>query len=145
MFLFFVFFVIMKLMWKVVEEKNILISFLEWHFLMAPKEILTKVKSVFFFNLNYFSISFLIKTFFAPWKRYKFSYGKGFNIGRFFEVLTFNIFSRFMGMTIRFFVILAGILIQILIVFVGVISVLLWITLPVIMIFFTIISLQWIG
>jgi len=131
-------------MWKVTEDKNILFLFLTWHFTRAPGEIFKRLRSVFLFNWNYFSIPFLLRTFFAPWRRYKFSYGKGIDVGRFFEVLVFNTFSRFMGALIRLGVIIAGVLVQALILFLGVVIFLFWIILPAITVFGVIIAFQWI-
>jgi len=131
-------------MWKVAEEKNIIFLWILWHFVRGPREIYERFRNIFVFSLNYFSIPFLFKTFFAPWRRYRFSYGRGFDVGRFFEVFVFNTFSRAMGAIIRLFVILLGVVTQIVIFVMGAISLVVWIILPVVTIVGVIIGLQWI-
>lgn len=95
------------------------------------------------FNRDYFSIPFLVKTLFSPWRRYKFSYGRGFDIGRYLEALTFNIFSRFMGAIVRIVVIVVGVVLQILIFFFGILSIIIWLLLPVITIIGLFLPLRW--
>ena len=130
-------------MWKVADEKNIFVSWLVWHYIVAPREVLNKLKNIFSFGLDYFSIPFLIRTLFAPWRKYKFSYGRGFDAARFFEALAFNTFSRIMGMIMRCAVILVGVLTQLMVLFVGVLSIIFWIFLPIITALTLIISIQW--
>ncbi|MDO8265173.1 MAG: hypothetical protein Q7T34_02270, partial [Candidatus Parcubacteria bacterium] len=54
----------------------------------------------------------LFRTLFSPWRKYNFSYGKGFDIGRYSETLVFNIFSRIIGLLLRIFLIAAGLIIE---------------------------------
>ena len=131
-------------MWQVTEKRNIFISWLLWHYVVALQEIFSRWKDILRFNLDYFSIPFLFQTLFSPWRRYKISYGKGFDIGKFSEAIIFNAFSRFMGMITRTAVIFIGTVMQIFIVLLGAFLVLLWIFLPPIIIFGIFISLKWI-
>lgn len=117
-----------------ISQKSIFCQYLEWHFFEVPKEILKGWKNFLLFNLNYFSISLLLKTLFSHWRRYKYSYGRGFDFGRYFEAFTFNIISRFLGAAIRSILIFIGIFVEIFIFFTGVIIFLGWIVLPLLLI-----------
>lgn len=113
-----------------VLKKNIISLWLEWHFFDVSKNILIAWKNYLKFNLDYFSVPLLIKTFFSPWRKYKMSYDKGFNIKKYFETLSFNMMSRIIGAFLRLFFIFFGILIEILIFFIGGIIFISWIILP---------------
>ncbi len=95
------------------------------------------------FNRDYFSIPFLLKTLFSPWRRYSFSYGRGFDIGRYLEALVFNAFSRIMGAIMRITVIITGILLQLLIFFLGILLIIIWLLLPIITIIGLFFPLRW--
>ncbi len=97
--------------------------------------VLKAWKNFLSFNLNYFSIPTLLKTFFSHWKRYSYSYGKAFDIGRYFEAFTFNVMSRVIGAILRTFVIIMGLAVEIFLIFLGATVVLVWIFLPFILIY----------
>ena len=111
-------------------NQNILIQYFLWHFLEQSKAILKAWKNFLLFNLNYFSIPLLIKTFFSPWRRYSWSYGKGFDLKRYFSVFISNLISRLLGAAIRFFLIAIGILAEISLILLGIIVFLGWLFLP---------------
>jgi len=116
-------------------SQNILILYFQWHFFDVPKGILKAWKNFLLFNLNYFSIPLLLKTFFSHWRRYRYSYGRGFDLGRYFEVFTFNLLSRVLGAIMRSILILLGLVGEIFIVFLGLILFLAWLILPAFLIF----------
>ena len=120
---------------EVAQKQNIFLQCFIWQFLETPRTILIAWKNFLKFYLNFFSISLLIKTFFSPWRGYKWSYGKGLNIGRFLETLISNLICRVLGAILRFFLILIGILVEILIIFFGLIIFLGWFVLPIFLIF----------
>ena len=111
-------------------KQNIISLWFEWQFFDVPKSIMEAWKNYLKFNLNYFSIPVLLKTFFSPWRRYGQSYGKGFNLGRYFEAFVFNMMSRIIGAILRAFFILTGFLIEISIVLAGALIFLGWIVFP---------------
>jgi hypothetical protein len=84
--------------------------------------------------LNYFSIPELLKTLFSPWRRYNISYGRGFDIKRFFEVLVFNVLSRVLGAIMRVFLIIIGTAIEVIIFFLGILAIFFWLLLPILLI-----------
>lgn len=111
-------------------QKNILFLWMQWNFFDAPKEILKAWKNFLLFNLNYFSIPILLKTFFSPWRRYLWSYGRGFDIKVYFEAAASNLISRSIGLIMRVFLIFIGLAIEIFIVLGGALVFLSWILLP---------------
>jgi hypothetical protein len=109
---------------------NIFLQYLSWHFWDVPKEILRGWGNFLRFNLNYFSIGLLLKTFFAPWKKYTWFYPRGFDPKKYLEVFISNMISRLIGAGVRFWLILFGVLTEILIIFLGIIIFFLWLLLP---------------
>jgi len=113
---------------------NVFLQYLYWQFGEMPVNILKAWKNFLKFNLNYFSIPLLLKTLFSPWRRYKVSYGRGFDIGRYLEAAFSNLIFRIIGAILRTFLIIAGILVEIFILFAGVIVFISWLVLPAILI-----------
>jgi len=119
---------------KISLTKNILIQYLIWHFFDVPKEILLGWRNFLLFNLNYFSIPLLLKTFFSHWRQYKWGYGRGFDIPRYIEAFFSNLISRILGAIMKSILIFIGILTEIFIVLFGAIIFLGWFVLPVLLI-----------
>ena len=116
------------------KTQNIFFQWLSWHFLEVPLNILKAWKNFLLFNLNYFSISLLLKTFFSPWRRYQFSYGRGFDFGRYLEAFASNLIFRIIGAFLRSFLIIIGILVEIAIFFAGIFILISWLASPVFLI-----------
>ena len=110
---------------------NVIIQYIGWHFREQPKAILRAWRNFLLFNLDYWSVALLLKTFFSPWRKYKYAYVKGFDMKKHFEVFTFNVFSRIMGAIMRTILIIIGILSEIFIFFAGIIVLLIWLFLPI--------------
>ncbi|MCK4781345.1 hypothetical protein KAS79_00250 [Candidatus Parcubacteria bacterium] len=115
-------------------EQSIVFQFIVWYFFETPKEILKTWRNFLLFNFNYFSIPLLLKTLFSHWRKYKYSYGRGFDIHRYFDTFSFNIISRGIGAVVRIFVIIAGIVCEILVLILGAIIFIGWLMLPVFLI-----------
>lgn len=115
---------------EVVRKQNIFFQWIFWHFFDMPRNILVIWRDFLKFYLDYFSIPLLIKTFFSHWRKYKWSYGRGFDPGRYLEAFISNLISRTIGAFLRSFLILIGILTEIFIIFMGAMVFLLWIILP---------------
>lgn len=113
---------------------NIVVLYLEWHFWDVPRAILAAWKNFLRFNLNYWSIPQLSKTLFSHWRRYHYSYGRGFDFKRYFEAFTFNMMSRVIGAIMRIFLIIIGLLTEIFIVLAGIVVFLGWLILPALLI-----------
>jgi len=111
-------------------KQNILWQWISWHFFDVPRNILKAWKNFLLFNLNYFSIPTLLRTFFSYWRKYKWSYGRGFNLKRYFEAFTFNLISRILGAFVRSILIIIGIIVEIFIFIGGIVIFMEWIFLP---------------
>ena len=110
--------------------QNIILQYLEWHFIDTPKGILGAWKNCLRFNLNYWSVPLLLRTLFSHWRRYRYSYGRGFDFKRYFEVFTFNMISRVLGAVMRSILIILGFFTEILVFLAGAIVFLIWLILP---------------
>jgi len=116
-------------------SQNIFIKYLVWHFFDTPKGILRAWQNCLEFNLNHWSVPLLFKTWFSPWRRYKYSYGKGFSFSKYFEVFTFNMTSRVIGAIMRSVLIILGSLAEVLVFLLGSIVFLTWLILPLLVFF----------
>lgn len=108
------------------------IAFVEWYFFGFPREILRIIKNFLKFGINYFSIPFLLKTFFAHWHKYSWQYPKGFDLLKILEVWASNQISRMIGMVARSFLILIGLIFEIFVLFFGILFLFCWFLLPLI-------------
>lgn len=116
------------------SKQNILEAWFFWHFIETPKFLLEVWKNYILFASNYFSLQILLKSLFAPWRKYKWNYPRSFNVFEFFNTLVSNAFSRFLGALMRTILIVVGIFFQIFVIFAGLIIFLLWILVPFIII-----------
>ncbi|MBZ1348523.1 MAG: hypothetical protein KYQ20_02075 [Candidatus Nealsonbacteria bacterium] len=115
---------------KIAEKQNIIFQWFFWQFFEMPKNILKAWRNFLLFNLNYFSIALLLKTFFSPWRKYKLGYPRGFRFSKYLEVFFSNLISRVLGALVRIVLIIAGLLAQVFIIFAGAIIFFGWIVLP---------------
>ena len=123
-----------KLMPEVSQNSsNILVKYLIWHFFDVPKAILKAWRNFLQFNLNYFSIFFLLKTLFSPWRRHQWSSGRGFDMKIWLETRLSNLISRLIGAAVRIFLILIGTLVEILMFFGGIALLVCWLALPILL------------
>ena len=114
-------------------SKNIIVQYLQWYYFEVAKEILRGWRNYLWFISNYFSISLLLKTLFAPWRRYRFSYGRGFSLKQYLSSFSFNAFSRLVGFIIRIIFIILGVISEIIIFIAGLAVFLIWLGLPIIL------------
>lgn len=109
-----------------------LLSYLNWHFSLAPIQILIITRNYLIFTDHFFSIGFHIKTLFKPWRKQVFTSGVGFNLSKYFETVISNLISRVLGAIVRTVLILSGIFSQILVICIGLSIFVLFIFLPII-------------
>jgi len=114
-------------------QQNIVFQYLIWHFFDMPKNILRAWRDYLRFNLNYFSVPLLLRTFFSPWRKYQVSYGKGFDIGRYAEAFFSNLIFRIFGAIIRAFLIVIGVIAEIVIILGGAVAFFAWLVFPALM------------
>lgn len=111
-------------------QSLLLLRYIKWHYVDAARDILKAWGNILWFNFNYFSVWLLIQTFFAPWRRITWEYGRGFDIGRYLFIFASNLVSRILGAFMRSFLIAAGIIIEFALLFLGIIFFLFWLSLP---------------
>ena len=116
------------------KQDNIITMWFLWHFYEMPKFLLLVWKNYISFGANFFSVPILIKTIFSPWRRYKWRYPKGFDIGEFFSTLISNVFSRIIGTILRLVLIIIGIFLQVFVAIAGLIIFAGWLLIPFIII-----------
>jgi len=110
--------------------RNIFFQYIKWQFLDMPKGILQGWGNCLRFNLNYWSVPLLLRTFFSHWRRYQYSYGRGLDLKRYFETFIFNMVSRILGAIMRSVLIVSGLFAETLVFFAGAVVLLIWLILP---------------
>src|SRR3989338_6455076 len=111
-------------------QSILLLRYVKWHYLDASRDILKGWGNILWFNLNYFSVPLLVQTFFAPWRRIVWDYGRGFDLGRYLFTFASNLISRILGSIMRSFLIITGLTAQLTLLFIGSCLFLFWLALP---------------
>lgn len=111
-------------------QSVLLLRYFKWHYAHATGEILKAWAAILWFNLNYFSVGLLLESFFSPWRRIVWDYGRGFDVGRYLFIFASNLVSRILGAVMRSFLIVAGVAIELLLVGLGILLLLAWFLLP---------------
>ena len=91
-------------------QPMVIISYWQWHYTTALRSLFVLWRDLTWYVLHLFSVPFLLRTLFAPWKRMSEHYDGG-GLEGYFGVLAFNLASRFVGCTIRLPIILVGLLV----------------------------------
>lgn len=112
------------------QTKNIILQWIYWQFYEMPKFLLQVWGNYIVFSANFFSVPLLLKTFLAPWHRYKWQYPRGLDVFEFFNTLISNIVSRFLGALMRIVLIVVGIFLQIFVVLAGLVIFVGWLAIP---------------
>ncbi len=121
-------------MLEVDKKQNILILWINWQFFDAPRNILKAWRNFLAFNLSYFSVPLLLRTLFSHWRKFQWSYGRGFDLGRYIYVFFSNFISRFLGAIMRSFLIIFGLITETIIFFAGIFVFFSWLFLPIFLI-----------
>jgi hypothetical protein len=127
---------------KFAKKRNIILQWFEWYLIDKPLSILTTWKNLLLFNLNYFSIPLLLKTFFVPWRKYSWPYCRGFDLKIYLETFISNAIMRILGAILRFFLIVLGIILEIFIILIGISAFIVWFLLPFILVYFFLLGLK---
>ena len=106
------------------------LQFLFWYFVDMPLILLKVWKNFLLFNLNYFSVYTLLRSYFSHWHKYYSPYKKAFEIWANIEILVLNMMSRVIGAFLRTFLIIIGLFFEILILAAGVAVLTGWLLLP---------------
>lgn len=111
------------------------VEYLIWHFIEVPQKIAKGILNFLRFGFHYFSLGFLLKTFFSPWHRFYWQYPRGFDPAKYFEIFLSNQISRLIGAIVRLFLILACFVFEISVIVGGMLSLLVWLFSPIVLIF----------
>lgn len=109
---------------------SIIPYYLAWHYSRGLRDYFKVWKNILWFVWNFFSITILLKTFFAPFKRLKEKYQGGLDIENFFTALITTTIMRLVGMTMRAVVIAPGLVAFLVCFFGGLAGIIIWIVLP---------------
>jgi len=112
------------------KPENILTSWLLWQFYEMPRFLFGVWNNYMMFASNFLSFNLLLRTFFSPWRRYKWSYPRGFDITEFFNTLISNVFSRVLGAMMRTVLIVMGAILQVSVAVIGLVLFIGWIIMP---------------
>ena len=115
---------------EVNSRQNIFIEWFVWQFYQMPKFLFQVWNNYFVFATNYFSLPLLLKTFFSPWRRYKWRYPRGLDLVEFFNTLISNTVSRFLGALMRVVLIIMGICFQAFVAVAGLVALMGWLLMP---------------
>lgn len=115
---------------KSAQRENLFVAWLSWQFYEMPKFLFRVWNNYMMFASNFFSFKLLLKTFFAPWRKYKWNYPKGFNLTEFFNTLISNTFSRILGATMRIVLVVVGAVFQIFVALAGLLVFMIWFSIP---------------
>ena len=115
---------------------NIIYLWLRWYIVDIPKGILRAFWNFLKFYFYYFSIIPLLKTLFAPWRRYRWSYGRGFDLKQYLSTAISNGISRLLGALMRVVVIVVGLVFEVFIIVAGLVVFCGWFLLPFLLVLF---------
>ena len=115
-------------------KRNMLSALVVWHFSTAAKGLTHAWRNFLVFNLRYFPVRELIKTFFSHWRRSADPYSRGLDVSGLAKAFLGNVISRIIGAMIRMAIIIIGLVTEVFIFFAGFFMVLVWIFLPVLIV-----------
>lgn len=106
-------------------------DYFSWHYSLGVSFYLQRYFFALKWVIHYFSLSILISTLFAPWKRLLVEdRGLGFNFARSFQVVSFNLISRFIGAIVRVLLFMAGVFVFFFIFLFGMLGLGMWLVIP---------------
>lgn len=122
---------------------NILIKYLHWQIISSPKKMLGIIGNYLVFGVEFFSIRESLGSLISPWRRQSWSYGRGFDIGRYFETLISNLITRIIGLIMRLIIIIMFLMYEAFFLIIGIILFLIVLTYPILGILGIIYSLKY--
>ncbi|MEK7510547.1 MAG: hypothetical protein AAB567_03295 [Patescibacteria group bacterium] len=108
----------------------LLLEYIKWHYLNAPRALIKAWGNILWFNFNYFSVFVLLRTLLSPWKGIQWQRARAFTFGNFFETIVSNLIARILGGIVRTILIIVGLGLELLLAGAAIISLLFWIFLP---------------
>ena len=123
-----------SLMISLTDRINVFGQLAAWYFYDVPRNILNGWRNFLVFGMNFFSVPLLLKTFFAYWRKYRWSFGRGFDLKTYLEAIILNLFSRLIGACARTIFIIFGLTFELLIAIVGLAVFVSWFGIPLLLI-----------
>lgn len=123
------------------RDRSFILTWLRWQCIESPRALIKIIGNFLRFNLSFFSIPLLLKTLFYPWRKYHESYGRGFDVKRFFSALSFNTISRILGAIIRIILIVIGGLTELFLLILGLVVFVVWVSSPLLLLMILIFGL----
>lgn len=112
-------------------------NYILWHYSVAYVDQLYIVKNYFWFLGRFFSVSEVLKSLFAPWKRLQEEKGNLIrNPGQFFGALIVNTIMRIVGFLIRTIFLVIALILSIFCACVYAVVTVCWTVLPLLVIYF---------
>ena len=108
---------------------SLLPSYIAWHYGEALRDGLRVWTNFLWFLSNFFSLSLLSRTLFAPWKRIQESRGK-LSLENIAEMLVTNTIMRLVGALLRSVIIIIGGLAVLVTFWIGILFYIVWLLLP---------------
>lgn len=114
----------------------IIVNYIIWHYTRAILEFSHIYKNILSFVFNFFSISILVQSYFAPWRRMGEDYTKNFldDPEDALAVFVVNIIMRIVGIAMRTVIIVFGFLLFSLVALFYPILLIAWLIIPLILI-----------
>lgn len=109
-------------------------DFFRWQFVESPGHLYVFEKRTILYLYHLFSIDYLFKTLFAPWRK-DIKYKKNPSLVDRFQILFHNLISRFWGFVMRLVTIFVGFVVMTVSIILSVVAMFCWLFLPVIIIF----------
>jgi hypothetical protein len=116
------------------SQRSFIVSYFAWHYSRAFGEIWNTCTNYIWAVWHFFSVSLLLKTFFAPWRKLDVEYGKGLSLENFAGPLIVNTLMRLVGMILRLVIVCIGLLGIVVVFLFGLVVTVVWIFLPVVII-----------
>lgn len=88
-------------------RSSLVLDYFVWHYTLGFRTLTANWLNGMWFLLHFFSITLLLRTLFAPWKRMRDSTHFA-SANELFEIVVFNILSRLFGALVRLAIIMTG-------------------------------------
>ncbi len=105
-------------------------NYLRWHYGAALGDLFVNYRNIAVFLVNFFSLTFLLRTLFSPWKRLGEGYPSIFKFGEFLTVATVNGVMRILGFFLRLIILVIGVIVLLASGLLFVSLLLIWLTIP---------------
>lgn len=119
------------------------LHYLSWHYSRAILEFSHIYKDILVFIFNFFSISILLRSYFAPWRRMGEDYEKNIidDLEDVASVFVVNLLMRIVGIVMRTLIIVFGVLFVLLVALLYPVLLIFWLALPLIIIILILLGL----